>query len=472
MLEFHVGNLYTRVDKKKAARNELTELHKILSVKVPGHYFSPHFRRGLWDGYKRFFNLLTYTLYTGLLTYSTSRLTCPYTIVDDRTEIPHQNNPLSLKGVELRDYQIKIVNESVEKKRGIISAPPNSGKTECAAGIIKVLGLPANFLTHRLTLLNQTKKRFETRLGIEVGIIGGGEEEIKDVNVISVQSLSRKLTDPHIKELLGNTPVVIVDECHHASSKTFEKCLKACEGAYYRFGLSATALMRDEISNFMVMGLTGDEIAGVTSEELIKTGISATPSVYLMKVTEPKIKDVYTFDKVYEEGIVYNQYRNSLVVSSAKKFLDQGKSVFILVWRIVHGALLQQMLEDVGVEVEFISGEENSDTIDNVMERFGKELKCVISSTISDEGLDVPSIDVLIIATGFKSPLKTVQRVGRGSRKKKVGPNVVIIVDFVDFQSKKYLYKHSMDRCREYLNMGGTKIFEVMDNEWKNVEER
>ena len=480
MFEFHVENLVSRLNKKKVTGDELKLIHKLLSVKVPGHYFSPHFRRGLWDGYRRFFNLLTGTLYTGLLYYAIRKLSeaninveTDCSITDEREKIPHHNNPISLDGIELRDYQEVMINEAVKKERGIISAPPNAGKSEVAAGIIQVLGLPANFFTHRLTLLRQTKERFEKRLGIEIGIMGGGEEDIKEVNVLSVASVVRKLNEPHIKELLKNTPVIICDEVHHASSKTFEKCFKACPNAVYRYGLSATPLLRDEISNMIVRGLTGDEIVGITNKELIESGVSALPSVYLLNVREPKIPAHYTFDQAYDTGILRNDYRNRLIINSAKHFLAKDKSVFILVWRIEHGEILLDQLQKEGIEVEFISGQgTNTGQVQDVLKKFSKkELKCVISSTISDEGLDVPALDVLIMGIGFKAPLKTIQRVGRGLRKKTVGENVVTIVDFVDWHSKKYLYKHSIDRAREYVNMG-IRIFEVMDNEWKVIEER
>jgi len=474
LLEFHVQNLYTRVNKKKAGKEELTELHNILSVKVPGHYFSPHFRRGMWDGYKRFFNLLTGSFYTGLLGYAKSHLSENIEIseVDERAAIPHQNNPLGLNGIKLRDYQVKMVAGAISKGRGIISAPPNAGKTEVAAGIVKVLGLPAIFFTHRLTLLHQTQERFSNRLEIEVGLVGGGKDDwITDgVNIVSIQTAYKKLDsfEDRVKEI----PIVIADECHHLSSRSFEKLLKLCKDSYFKFGLSATPLLRDDVSNMTVRGLLGDEIVSVTNQELIAAGISAFPSVYLLNVQEPKISDHFTFDQAYESGILYNSFRNGLVVSSAERFLKQDKSVFILVWRIAHGEVLRDLFLEKGVNVEFISGQEKPEYIKSTLEDFSKKkLKCVISSTISDEGMDIPAVDVLILAVGFKAPLKTIQRVGRGLRRKTSGENVVSIVDFVDWQSKRYLYKHSVDRVREYVKMG-IKIYEVVGGDWERIEER
>jgi superfamily II DNA or RNA helicase len=467
LIHFHIDNLYTRVDKKIAIKEELEQIHKILSVRVPGYFYSPHFRRGLWDGYRRFFNLLTCTFYTGLIDYVISKIEFPHEIIDDRILVESKNNILSLNGITLRDYQIKMINEAVSRKRGIISAPPNAGKTEVACGIIQVLGLPTNFFTHRITLMKQTRARMEQRLGIKIGMIGAGIKEIEDINVLSVPSIVKNLNDPEIKEMLSRAKVVISDECHHIQSKTFESCLKACNTSYYRYGLSATALLKDEISNLIVRGLTGDEIVSVTNRDLINAGISALPTAYLYYLNEPKIPGHYTFDQAYEKGILNNLERNSFIVMSAKRFVEQGKSVFILVWRIAHGEVLLKMLEDIGLEVEFISG--GRDNVQESLDRFKKKkLKCLISSTISDEGLDVPAMDVLIMGVGFKAPLKTIQRVGRALRKKP-GENVVTIVDFVDAQNKKYLYKHSEDRVREYLNMG-MDIFEVEDENWEFVK--
>jgi superfamily II DNA or RNA helicase len=66
--------------------------------------------------------------------------------------------------------------------------------------------------------------------------------------------------------------------------------------------------------------------------------------------------------------------------------------------------------------------------------------------------------------------LKTIQRVGRGLRKKDVGENVVSIIDFIDSASS-YLYRHSVARIRVYVNMD-LDIFEVLDREWNEIEKK
>jgi superfamily II DNA or RNA helicase len=471
MLELRIGNLYCRVDKKKATKEELDSLHQLLAVKVEGHFFSPAFKRGMWDGLRKFFHRGTGAFYSGLLLYVKERLPqFEFIEIDERIKPIVQNNSLNLKGIELRPYQEKMIYEAISVGRGIISAPPNSGKTEIACGIIQRLGLPAVFLTHRLALLDQTRERFEKRLGVEIGIMGRGEMDIKDINVFSVTSLVRKLEEPEIKDLLRKTPILIIDECHHTSSTTFEKCVKA-SGSYFRYGLSATPLLRDDVSNMLVRGLLGSEISVVTNEELIRWGISAHPSVYLFEVNTPTFPLHYPYFKTYEEGIIKNVARNSLIVKSAKRFVDLQKSVFIIVFRIEHGQILTDMLKEAGVGVEFIRGEGSSPLRNSeILKLFSeKKLSCIVSSSISDEGLDVPSLDCLIIAVGDRSALKLIQRVGRGLRKKKSGDNRVQILDFMDLMNS-HLKRHSTSRLETYHKLG-FDLYEVRDPGWEKVIE-
>jgi superfamily II DNA or RNA helicase len=170
-------------------------------------------------------------------------------------------------------------------------------------------------------------------------------------------------------------------------------------------------------------------------------------------------------------GIVNNSVRNTFIVDSAIHFLNLNKSIFIIINRIAHGELLRELFKKVGYSVPFISGQENPEYIYSTLKDFeNKNLKCIVSSSISDEGLSLPAIDVLILGVGNKSALKTIQRVGRGLRKKLVGENSVTIIDFID-RGSKYLYKHSVERCRVYIKLG-IDIYEVLDSTWTRVEKR
>jgi superfamily II DNA or RNA helicase len=474
MLEIHIGNVWSRVVKAKATAEELEAVSKLIRVRQKGYIFSRAWKMGRWDGYKNFFNRGTGTFYTGLLGYIKDNLPeLEIHEIDERAKPEMLHSPVMsdcegfLQGIKLYDFQFKAVLLALQKGRGIIASPVNSGKTVMAAAIIKHLGMEANFVTHRITLLYQTREAFQNMLGIKVGILGDMEEEIEDVNILSVVTLAKRLDD--FKALLKLTPVIFSDECHHVSAKGWTDILKA-SGAYYRFGLSATPLLRDDISNLTVRGLTGDEIITVTENEMVEAGISARSSVYLYEVEKPKFKSHTRFADIYDQSIVFSEYRNGLVRDFAKMFLDQGKSVMIVVWRLDHGEYLEKMFKEAGIQAEYIKGGSGEVThTRTVLKLFGeRKVMCVIATSIIDEGLNIPAMDVMINAVGDKSPLKTTQRPGRGKRKKTFGENVLTIVDFMDFNEKKHLEKHSLSRMKVYAGMG-VPIYEVKDREWKEV---
>ena len=63
-----------------------------------------------------------------------------------------------------------------------------------------------------------------------------------------------------------------------------------------------------------------------------------------------------------------------------------------------------------------------------------------------DEGVDIVSINALIMAAGGKSQITTLQRIGRGLRHKK-GENTLLVLDFLD-KTNSYLEYHSKRRMK------------------------
>lgn len=145
-------------------------------------------------------------------------------VIDERVAPEPQRNPINLRGIEPRDYQIDSARAAVQYVRGILDMGTGAGKTEVACAIIQYLGLPTLFIVNKKALLLQTKERFEKRLGIEVSTFGDGKYELGEITVASIQSLNKYL--PDIKKELNNYfQVVFVDECHNVSNNSYLKVL-------------------------------------------------------------------------------------------------------------------------------------------------------------------------------------------------------------------------------------------------------
>jgi len=158
-----------------------------------------------------------------------------------------------------RDYQSEAIDNALFKKRGILRIACGGGKTLCAGEVIKDLRRRAVFLVNRSGLLYQAKEVFEQMLGVPIGQVGDGVVDIKEINVVMIQTLVNylgkeyesfdeedmfddttdvKSNQKQIQELLEQTEVLFLDECHCIGAKTAYDCITAFKNAEWRVGLS------------------------------------------------------------------------------------------------------------------------------------------------------------------------------------------------------------------------------------------
>ena len=133
--------------------------------------------------------------------------------------------------------------------------------------------------------------------------------------------------------------------------------------------------------------------------------------------------------------------------------VDSRRIALVLVRYIEHGERLEKMIEEEAeLKCAFIHGSTDWAKRSRDLEAFKRgDLKILISSSILDEGIDMPDVDVIIIASGGNSTIKALQRVGRGLRKGKTGE--VTVVDFGD-AGHPLLLKHSLARMQSYIDAG------------------
>ncbi|MCX9075787.1 MAG: DEAD/DEAH box helicase family protein, partial [Candidatus Methanoperedens sp.] len=82
--------------------------------------------------------------------------------------------------IVLRDYQKQALDAWIlNGKRGVIVLPTGSGKTVIGIKAISLLNTPTIVIVPTLDLLDQWRSRLKKEFTIEVGILGGGEQEIK-----------------------------------------------------------------------------------------------------------------------------------------------------------------------------------------------------------------------------------------------------------------------------------------------------
>lgn len=401
-------------------------------------------------------------------------------LLDLRDEVKNFN-PLGLSDVyKLRDYQSSILDNALKKQRGIIKAATGAGKTVIAGSIIAKAGaFPACFFVTTIDLLNQAKEEMEKIIvqngsPVKIGVVGGGKCDIRDINVVTVQTAVRalgkkfeKFDDEEdgiyddysigdsekniIKEMICNCQMMICDEAQHWAASTCQIVSDYCTNARYRFGISATP-WRDMSDDILIDGCFGKQIADINASTLISKGVLVPPKIYFVHI---KSKMGGVFADVYKRGIVENMYRNNVIKNLAEKFIEEGRQTLILVRHISHGEILQEMIPGS----VFLHGSINNKNRQEAIKKMkdGKHM-CVIASSIFDEGVDVKPLSALILAGAGKSPTRALQRIGRVIRSYE-GKKDAIIVDF--FDEMKYMKKHSQSRRKIYKTEPKFEIFDI-----------
>ena len=261
------------------------------------------------------------------------------------------------------------------------------------------------------------------------------------------------------KEFLESVAVMIVDEAHHTSSDTWYQALTACSNAQYRMALTGSIDMKNHVLWQRMQAIFGSITTKVSNDTLISLGHSAKPKITIFPIIAPTDIENSNYMDAYKMGIVDNVYRNSLIAKLTKKMYESGSGVLVIINRIEHGETISELLDAEGVPHYFIHGELDNDLRDEKLQEVRDgHLKVMISSTIIDEGVDISGIDTLILGAGGKSLRQTLQRVGRGLRKKKTGENKVSVFDFYDL-TNKHLKKHSEERRKIYEK----EQFEIVD---------
>ena len=253
-------------------------------------------------------------------------------------------------------------------------------------------------------------------------------------------------------EILAKFELVIVEEAHEVSSDGFYTVMAACRNAHYRMALTGTPFMKDdEEANMRLLASCGPVAVKITEKMLIDRGILAKPYFKYVELPEAhKPRALYRstpWQKAYEVGITGNEYRNKMIVAEAMRAARYGMNSMVLVQHKAHGELLRKMMvERGGLRAEFIYGEDNQKERKHALQALGSGgIDVLIGSTILDVGVDVPSVGMIILAGGGKAEVATRQRIGRGLREKKTGPNAAFIVDFAD-DHNNHLKGHYLQR--------------------------
>ena len=350
----------------------------------------------------------------------------------------------------LRPEQIAAVERGIKRKHGIFWMPTGSGKTEVAIGLAQRIPCRWLFVVHKKDLMHQAAERYTLRTGEEAGKIGDGLFQTdKRFTVATFQTLARgvKLQKKETLDLLASVGGLMVDEAHALPANSFWTVAMNC-GASYRFGFSGTPLARLDKRSVYTVAALGPIIFRLMPQDLIDSGRLAKPIIHMPKLWQETHRP--TWQGIYGETIVASTRRNNLIKDLVK---HAEKPCLVFVKQVNHGQQLAQRLQRQGVPTEFVWGDKQTSQRQESIRRLVKgDLDCLVASVIFQEGIDIPELRSLVVASAGKSVIATIQRIGRGMRLDE-GKTEFHVWDIYD-EGHKITERWSKARLKAYRNEG------------------
>lgn len=367
--------------------------------------------------------------------------------IDDKTCHGRAIN-VSFKG-ELREEQRQAMSCMLSHPIGTLSATTAFGKTVFAIAMIAQRKVNTLILVHRKSLLDQWKKQLNDFLEINEDVMDNSKRKKKHLSpigelhsgkdylhgVIDIALIQSCLENNEVKPFVRDYGMVIVDECHHVSSVSFEQVLKQVN-AHYVYGLTATPIRKDghQPIIFMQCGkirYTADAKSQMDRQNFVRTLV---PRFTSFRNVSP---DTKTYTQTIE-ALSTDKMRNDLIIEDVKTVIEEGRTPIILTNLTSHVRILTELLQPNAMHVVSLVGADSAKEKRIAMEKLenipaSDTLVIVATGKYIGEGFDYPRLDTLFLALPISWKGNIAQYAGRLHRDYD-GKNEVRIYDYVDIR--------------------------------------
>lgn len=351
--------------------------------------------------------------------------------------------------IEPKDYQREMLESLANERahgrhRNLVVAATGTGKTVIAAFDYRALckeegGKPRLlFVAHRQEILTQALRTYrEVLRDHSFGdlLAGGSEPEHFDHLFATIDSIvSRDLVKRWGAEYWHT---VVIDECHRLAADRFDGFVKAVEPKIL-LGLTATPERSDgqPITTYFDSRPDGSPAVELRLWHALDLQLLAPFEYYgcddetdFSEVPWNQPGEISALDAV----VTGNDVRARLIIQEWTRLTGRPRQTKTLAFcvSVAHAEFMTQKFNEAGLTALCVTGGTDPDQRRRAPERLRSGEVCVlVTCDLYNEGVDLPSVDTLLLLRPTQSPVLFQQQIGRGLRLFE-GKESCLILDFV-----------------------------------------
>jgi superfamily II DNA or RNA helicase len=341
----------------------------------------------------------------------------------------------------LRAYQVDLIDRlraevAAGRTRILVQAPTGAGKTHVIASVVllaQTAGLRALVLATRTRLVRQIAERLDG-FGVDFGVIAAALRSTgfsgASTQVASVDTVYRRCIADARSEL-PPADVVIFDEAHLALGNSRLRLLARYPHAVV-VGFTATPAKHSgrTLGDFFEVLLGGPTVG-----QLIEAGQLVRPVIFAAPIATKR--ELSKIQKDSKSGD-YASGELAALVSQPKLVGDvlanwlriaAGRRTIVFAVNKAHAAALTAEFLRAGIPAEMLCDEDPEARREEVLDRLERGVTTVVvNAFLLSYGLDIPTVECVVLARPTRSVVLYLQAIGRGMRTAP-GKDRIVVID-------------------------------------------
>lgn len=370
---------------------------------------------------------------------------------------------------------LKLRLKNVQK--ALLTSSTGTGKTLASAFAMREIH-PERilFVVHREQIAKQALNSYRKVFGAEktYGLLSGNHKDMMADFIFATMQMMAK-TEIHTQFEKDAFDVIILDECHHAGSESYQRIM-----AYFKpeFWLGMTA--SPDTNNYDIYDLFDHNIAyEIRLQQALEEDLLCP--FHYFGITDLEVNGEVFDDHagVHNFSNLISDVRVDYILEKAEYFGYSGDRVRGLIFCSRKEEAKELSLKfncrykkDGSLyKTEVLTGEDNQERREKVINQLvadGKDKNTVdyiFTVDIFNEGVDIPEINQVIMLRPTESPVVFIQQLGRGLRKYE-DKEYVVILDFIGNYMNNFMIpialsgdrSYNKDTMRRYIREGSRVI--------------